>query len=503
MPTDRAAPAALVMLAALGWSWVAWIGFQGLDDLHYLHAATRWWNAQPYVPADHWEARLPFVVLLALGLRSFGENTAGMAVPCALVFVGLMAGSWGVARAAFGARTALWTLVAVALTPEFFRAPSTFYPDALEAALAVAAAGLTAYGLWGQRGGVAWFTAAGLVAGVALLTRETAAAVPLGLAVLIWLERRGWRALAALAAGAVLPSLLEGLYYASVAGAPFLRLAVDSRGATMVSAHLEGGAFTGTSPLFNMALAALWNPPSAFRVHWSVNALVNLFTTPAWLLLPWLGVAGAVLAWRTGGRGGRIGVLALTTLGFQYVLDTFVIALPPSPRYFAASAALLALPAGLLLASLWWPVRAMIVAAMAWLAALVAAAPISPAPVVEALRHFASPAQVYVSAPLADAATLAARADPAFAARLRTGSAPVGALAVMAWDGWPADTLSETCREGALTGMSAWEVLARRSYSGALPDGLRTLGLARFLPERAQRYVDRPQADLTLLRRRC
>jgi 4-amino-4-deoxy-L-arabinose transferase-like glycosyltransferase len=495
----------LLLAAALAGSALGFVGFQGLDDLHYLQAAERMASGAVYVPGDHWEARLPYVALLAAGLRGFGVTQTALVAPGAAVLLALLLGCAALGRKVLPAGGALWAVAVPAATPLLLRSPSVFYPDALEAALAVAgiALALWAFDRPGGWARTATLFAAGLLMGGAVLTRETAIAAPVGLGGLFMLRRggAGWRDAIVLALGVLLPVAAESAHYAFLTGDPLFRLHLDARGATVLSDHLEGGSYTGASPLFNFTLAARWAPPSALRLHWSVNALLNFFTSPAWALVPWLGLAGAARAWRDGGAARDLACLALGVLGLQYVIDTFVIALPPAPRYFIVAGTLLAVLAGYRIARLRPAPAAAVFGLLVLLpAAIVAAAPVGPGPAVAALRRLAPAGEpVFVSRKLADAAALAGREDPAFGARLLVGAPPPGGLAAIGWEGWPEDTLSARCADGG----GAWDVLARTAPAGGLSALLRSAGVAGLLPAAARLYLDRPQAALTLARRRC
>ena len=250
----------LLLMLALAASTIAFVGFQGLDDLHYLRAAERMATGALYVPADHWEARLPYVALLAAGLRGFGETQTALVAPGVAVLLALLLACAALGHRILPARGALWAVAVAAATPLLLRAPTVFYPDPLEAALAVAgtALALAASDRPAAPARTAALLAAGVLMGGALLTRETAIAAPIAVGALFLLRRRGagWRDAIVLALGTLLPVAAETAYYASLTGDPLFRLHLDARGATLLSDHLEGGSYSGASPLFNFTLAA-------------------------------------------------------------------------------------------------------------------------------------------------------------------------------------------------------------------------------------------------------
>ncbi len=118
------------------------------------------------------------------------------------------------------------------------------------------------------------------------------------------------------------------------------------------SIHLDGEVFTGGHLLFNWVLAARWDVPALIRVHWTVNPLIRIFTSPGLLLLPWLALIGGVVAWRRRGAARPLVVLAGSLFLLQYAVNTFVLVIPPDTRYYAVSYFLAAILAGMALSTL-------------------------------------------------------------------------------------------------------------------------------------------------------
>lgn len=482
-------------------------GFVGWDDLHYLKGALRWLNEGTYIPTDHWEARLPYIISLSGGIAIFGPSSVALIVPNTLFFIVTLFLCWRIGLWALCRRGALLSLIIAATTPLFFRYPTTFYPESLETALTAAMIGLALTAVWNPQDHnrrTALLFAAGLFGGTAILVRETALAVPISVSlVLMWENRRspwrGMRDIAWMTLGSTVPVACECFYFAVVTGNPLYRFVVDSHHVLIPSAVMTGNVFKGDSPLFNWKLGPLWNVEALFHLHWTVNPLINLFTRPVLLLQPWLGVAGAIHAWRLDGRLRTLSMLALGMLLLQYLINTFVLVLAPNPRYFADSVFVLCLTAGSILTHIRPGVRIMLLSAVLLSSATIATARLIPQSVIVSLNGFLTKEPVvYVSQQVADTAFLAALTNPALG-KLRTGPVPVGGAAAIGWIGTDKDVL-EHCETGA----PRWEVIDTGVNVHSLPwNLLNRWGLLGIIPASLADYLSRDKQAMTLARRRC
>jgi 4-amino-4-deoxy-L-arabinose transferase-like glycosyltransferase len=500
----------LVALLSLCWALVTGGGFQGWDDLHYVQAAQNWLYNGATLPTDHWSGRLPYVLLLTIGMMLFGNNSAALVVPNSLLFLIVIGTSWWIARLTFSPRSAVFAAILAATTPQIFRFPQTFYPEALETALCgfeIALVIIAIRSPSARRGIVILFTA-GLVGGTALVLRATSAVVPLALAAFILLEvgRRPRSALiliCSLAAGYIVSLLAEALYYYLLAGEPFYRYVVDGKDG-VVNDEMIGETIIGRDALFNFHLARLWGgwAPSVIRIHWAVNHLVNLFTTPSLLLTPYLGLAGVICGLRI--RTARnFALFVFFMFGLQYVLYTFVFILSPTPRYYAISVLLFCTFGGLFLSSLSSTIlRGGLLISQVGIAGIIGLTQISPQAVVKALvinSQEVSP--IYISSQTADAAYLALARDRRLANVVRVGFPPIGGVALIGWDGWPQDTLKRTCDDGTLQ----WNVRDSRSNPSILWRVINAISpnAASALPDRIVSYLRRDVENAVLAQRRC
>jgi hypothetical protein len=484
-------------------------GFQGWDDLHYYQAAQNWLHNGPSLPTDHWSGRLPYVLLLVVSIMLFGANTAALVVPNSMLFLVVIGASWWIARLKFGPRSGVFAALLTAATPLFFRFPQTFYPEALETALfgleivlvIIAIRSLT------DGRGIAILLTAGLIGGTALVLRATSAVVPLALTLFILLEvgRRPRSALifiCSLAAGYIVPVLAEALYYYILTGEPFYRYVIDGKDG-VVNDEMIGETIIGRDALFNLRLAKLWGSwaPSVFNIHWTVNHLVNLFTTPSLLLTPYFGLAGVICGLRSK-ETMNFALFALFMLGLQYILYTFVFVLSPTPRYYAISVLLFCTFGGLFLSKLSFSMRSGLLIIQVVIAVMIGLTQISPQTVVKALvTNSQEVSPIYISSQTADAAYLALARDRRLAEAVRVGFPPIGGLALIGWDGWARDTLKHTCDDGT----PQWNVMETTTNPSILWRVINAIypKAASALPKRIASYIRRDVEDAVLAQRRC
>jgi 4-amino-4-deoxy-L-arabinose transferase-like glycosyltransferase len=497
-----------IAVATICWALALNGGFQGYDDLHYVEAAENWLRDGASLPTDHWSGRLPYVLLLALSIKLLGLSSSALVVVNSALLVALIFATAWLGRLVLDSRGAMLACGLLASTPLFFRAPQTFYPEALETALFAVGFGLTIVAIRKEivsRSIILLFFA-GLLGGTALVLRATSAVIPIALSFFILIEVRRIRTsvifILALAVGYCLPLLAEGLFYYAMTGNPIYRYLVDSNDA-VVNPEMVGETVLTRDALLNFHLAKLWSTwaPAVVRIHWSINHLVNLFATPSLLLVPYLGVVGIASAlFRRGGRS--IALTAIFILASQYLLYTFVFALSPTPRYYATSVLLFCILGGAFLARVPRLLRSILIITQLLVAAMVGLTQISPKAIVEALTvDYKEVSPIYISPAIADAAYLAFQRDRELARAVRIGFPPVGGAALIAWDGWPRDTLKRTCEDGSVQ----WEVIDQSSNPSLLWKALNGIlpSLATKLPERVSGYLRRDVENTALARRRC
>jgi hypothetical protein len=299
-----------------------------------------------------------------------------------------------------------------------------------------------------------------------------------------------------------MPLVAEGLYYYVMTGNPIYRYVIDSKDG-VVNQEMVGEAIITRDALFNLHLAKLWTTwaPAVFKVHWTVNHLVNLYATPALLLTPYFGLAGIAAALRSE-KFRSFALLSILLLGLQYVVFTFVFVLSPTPRYYDTSIFLFCILGGLFLSNSVFLVRTVLLLAQALVGVMIGLTQISPGSTVDALvAAHKDVTPVYISSATADAAYIAFLNDASLAESVRVGFPPVGAHTLIAWDGWSRDVLKRTCADGA----PQWEVTRRTSNPSLLWKFLDTYfqKLSSVLPDRISSYLRRDVENTALARRRC
>jgi len=487
------------------------LGFQGRDDLHYVTAAEQWLRSGPTIGQDHWANRLPYILAI-LGVFSITGNwETALYLLHGLCFVATATLIWMIARRSFdNPAVARFGLAVLFTTPLLFRTVSYFYPEALEVALGAVTVVLVlsrrAHNGSSRR---LWLVVAGLVGGVVLSIRQTELAIPAALALLILLDSSEplamrFRDVASLAAGYAAPVMLELACYWIFTGDPLHRLAVDSRHIDLVSPNrLRGGVPpASTRVLFNWDLASRWNIPSTVQSHWTISPIVRLFTSPGMLLTPWFALIGSVCAWRAGGAALQLTKLLLLAVVVQWVLNTFVLSLPPNTRYFGVSLALMCILAGVALAQI--PSRPIAIATWfsLFLLPCTIVAVIEPRPsltvaLVSSAANQPGP-PLHLSAGVAKLAVLRISDDAIFARRTSTGPPPPGAtVAVLAHE--KSTYLTKRCGDGQ-TAFSQFAKLVPRS---SLWTAVQKLGGATRIPGRVRQQLIGESDAVYLLNRRC
>lgn len=309
-----------LVLLAVGLIAYAWIGFLGSDDIAYVGTASQWVEAPPVVPEHHWGLRHVLTLSLAPAFALFGESEwVGSAV--ALVYLAAL-----LAMVAMVARqVAPWTTAQAAvgialLTPLTLEFASVIGVDLIEPFL-VLASFLLFWRAAARGGDSALLFAAGIVAGLAFVNRETAVALLAWFGVVflfgLYIPRLSHFVMGA---GFLLVIAAEVLYYAIAADRPFLRFEIALGTLAIEDPDMGTGNITANRWL---------GPPAALLLN-------NEFG-----LLFWLAIPGAVLTmWQISSADpvGKMvralaGLAAVWFLAIGYGLD-----LRPLPRYFAVSA---------------------------------------------------------------------------------------------------------------------------------------------------------------------
>lgn len=473
-------------------------GYQGSDDAHYIAGAEAWLAEGVHIARNHWETRLPYVLLIA----ATGTTAAAVLALHVVLGMALILMSWRLSKPVIGPRAAVAFAAVLAMAAFTQQLAGRLQIEALELLLAGAAFWLVRRRIGGA--GLGQLVAAGALLGLAILTRQTSAAVAIGLGLALLLHRRVADA-CLLAAVAAIPVVAECIFYWAMTGDPLARLQIDMRHVLVEGQPLPGGVSTLGNPLFNTALGAAWQNSTLgiLHVHWTVDAFLRLVTYPTGLLT-WI-PALALLAFPrlafarlvfTGQQPGlRRDILIM--MASVYVVVVFVLTLAPEPRYFSMATYLAALVLALGLTRLAEQVPAV---ALLGIAGLALAGPVladlnpAPRPVVPQLLGLvrAMPGTVlHVSGPIEATSRLALR-EEGLSHRVSGAPARAGDL-YMGFPGNDGLDLAATCLGGArqllevgrgTTSPSlAWDLVEAMGLEGVVPAGPAAyLRRDRFIP---------------------
>ena len=499
----------IVGLIALVALWLP-VGFTGTDDYRYLVAAERWLGEGIHTGANHWANRLPYVLSLVASFSAFGVSMFAFTLVNASFFAVGTYAAWKIGCDAYGAGNApLIGVLIILLTPLLMRQPTYFYPEVSEVALLTVTAWIVLVrDRWPFQRRLIMLLLAGIIGGLAMLVRQTAVAVPVALAALIFFFtpheriRDRIRDIAVLAAGFCVPILLELLFYVAMTGDPLHRFKIDSAHVKIANRLRDKASIDTDSVLFNWELASHWERESAIPSHWTITPFVRLFVSAGMLLVPWIGIVGGWLAWKRGGAARRLALLTMLVIGLQYLLNTFVIVLPPNTRYFGIGLVLLALLAGYALA--WLPISALRIGALVVLVAAPAFLALAFQPrfavMNDNLAMLAETADetVYLPGAMLKYSAVQRRADSEFANRVKLGKPPVGAaFAVM---GYVAPEMgSERCSDGRPGAIS----LKTATPNPLMWRAVTTIGLAEIVPKAIARILRKDSMKVSLYRRIC
>jgi hypothetical protein len=132
-----------------------------------------------------------------------------------------------------------------------------------------------------QRQSPWWAVAGGVAAAIALQTRETSVAFCVAAAIAwLFLPRERRAVLLWAVPGLIGAMAAEMLVYFAATGDPLLRYRLALGHVAVPSAELPAGFDTNRSPLFNPDYIAAWKREQDIKVHWVVDAWLNLIASP-------------------------------------------------------------------------------------------------------------------------------------------------------------------------------------------------------------------------------
>lgn len=323
---QKVAVVAVSIAVVVACLFFAWVGFTESDDLMYANAAAAWVQQPPFLAENHWGLRHCLVLPMAALFWLFGQSETTLLLPTLMYAAGFLA-----LLAYITWRLHGWfasaVVVAIAGTVPVIATGASFVSTDLPEAFFVVAS-LWAFYRGLRSPGPAMMLWSGILAGFALITRETSVAL-IGLYVVLYAlnygdNRSGYRWLAL---GTAVIVGLDWVYLTSLSGDPLYRLHIALRGVHGDGPQMENVVSkTGGLDHFGTLDVARWLRP-----------LVAVFANQNFGLLPWLAVPATVwLVLRGSERAGPgvalIGGLALTwfvVIGYLLMHWLWVI-----PRYY-------------------------------------------------------------------------------------------------------------------------------------------------------------------------
>jgi hypothetical protein len=340
-------PVAIALLALFAVTLLNPLGYRGGggDDWHYLEAARCAAAHGLCAPVNHWWARLPLVLPMGWAVAFGGESRFVVGLVPFLYAIAALACFTLLVQRHFGRLAA--TIAGVLLAALPVAAFSWLQPNVDVPELAWLAAGSLALDQASRGGKRRWALAAGLLFGLAILTRPTAlVALPI-LAAMLFVHPPLRRLALPLAIGIAAPLLLEALLYWAWLGDPLLSWRLSLGHAAAATDELPAGFHSARGPLFNPDYIAAWRRPMDIHVHWTVDPILNLLASPA---IGFLLIAGLLLLLLAPPRPrepeGRALLWALAGAILYFGALTYALAVDPKPRMFLPVAAAAAAIAG-------------------------------------------------------------------------------------------------------------------------------------------------------------
>lgn len=245
-----------LFLALVGFSWV---GLIASDDVTYAHGAYGWLQHFPYV-GGHGTIRYFIAIPMALAFRLFGENEYAMALPSLLYALAFLVVAWRVTRDVAGAWPAFGALLALATSPLLVIQSSIANVDAIEMAFLFGSVVLTWRCLDAGKADARRLFLAGVLAGCAFLTRETAIFVAVFYALLFLAGHRLPRlSYFWVAAGFLAVWLVELAYLWAMTGDPFYRITIALHHDSTIDRGVDLAGNVIVHPLVDPLLVLLFN----------------------------------------------------------------------------------------------------------------------------------------------------------------------------------------------------------------------------------------------------
>lgn len=237
---------------------MGWIGFLASDDVTYAVGAYGWIEEFPFV-GGHGTIRYPITIPMALSFITFGENEFAMVLPSLLYNLGFLILIWHVVRDVSGSLAATSALAVLAISPLLVIQSSIASVDIVEMAFLFASV-LLFWRCLDSGPDPRRLFAAGALAGLAFLTRETAIFVAVFFAILFLIGHRFHRGhYLWIAAGFLTIWAIEIIYLWAMTGDPLYRITISLNHDSTIDRTIDVAGNTVIHPLIDPLLVLLIN----------------------------------------------------------------------------------------------------------------------------------------------------------------------------------------------------------------------------------------------------
>jgi len=235
-----------------------WVGFLASDDVTYALGAYGWIEQFPFV-GGHGTIRYPITIPMALSFLTFGENEFAMVLPSLLYMLAFLALLWHVIRGVSGSIAATSALCVLAVSPLLVIQSSIASVDIVEMAFLFSSVLLFWRCLDTGPNRVQLFVA-GVLAGLAFLTRETAIFVAVFYALLFLIGHRFHRVhYLWIAAGFLALWAVEVCYLWAMTCDPLYRIDMSLHHCSSIDRTIDVAGNVVIHPLIDPLLVLLLN----------------------------------------------------------------------------------------------------------------------------------------------------------------------------------------------------------------------------------------------------
>lgn len=312
-----------------------WIGFLASDDVTYAIGAYGWIEHFPFV-GGHGTIRYPITIPMALSFLTFGENEYAMVLPSLLYMVGALILIWHAVRDVSGSFAATAALGTLAISPLLVIQSSIASVDITEMAFLFASV-LLFWRCLDTGPDARRLFAAGALAGLAFLTRETAIFVAVFYAIFFVIGHRFNRLhYLWIAAGFCAVWGLEIAYLWAMTGDPLYRVNISLNHDSTIDRTIDVAGNVVINPLIDPLLVLFIN--QEFMALFFIAIPLGI-----WLC------SSATVGERTRHFACIISVFGITWFLCAAAAQKL---LPLNPRYFMIPAAVACILAGMGLAQL-------------------------------------------------------------------------------------------------------------------------------------------------------